>query len=74
MKDFYKHTRKCIDDYNIIDNKIRNSVEETTDDEDEFMVNYFLYLAHALIKDAGFSSIERDKLCKMADIINDICR
>ena len=74
MIDFYKNTRKCIDDYNIIQNKIRTSEDETNDADDEMMVNHALYLAHALIKDAGYSKIARDELCKMADIINDICR
>ena len=53
---------------------MRISKEETTDIEDEMIANYPLYIAHALIKDAGNSKFAREELCKMADIINDICR
>ena len=74
MIDFYKHTRKCIDDYNMLQNKIRTFAEETTDEEDELMINHSLYLAHALIKDIGTGKIAREELCRMADIINDVCR
>ena len=74
MIDFYKNTRKCIDDYNMIQEKIRTSAEETDDAEDEFMMNYSLYFAHALVKDAGNSKYAREELCRVADIINDICR
>ena len=71
MEDFYKNTRKCIDEYNRIQDKMRNSTEETTDEEDEKIYNHCLHLAHALIKDAGISQIARDEMGKMADIIND---
>lgn len=74
MIDYYKHTRECLDNYNRLQNKIKTCIEETTDEEDELMINHSLYLANALIKDAGLSSIARDELCKMADIINDVCR
>ena len=51
MTDFYKNTRACIDEYNVIVNKIYRSTEETTNSEDERLQNHPLYLAHALIKD-----------------------
>ena len=71
MEDFYKNTRKCIDEYNRIQDKMRYSTEETTDEEDEKIYNHCLHLAHALIKDAGISQTARDEMGKMADIIND---
>ena len=33
MEDFYKYTRACIDEYNRIQDKIRNCADETTDEE-----------------------------------------
>ena len=74
MKDYYKNTRKCIDQYNQILNKIKTCDECTVDDEDEFLANFCIYLAHALIKDHGFGSISREELSKIADIINDVIR
>lgn len=74
MIDSYRYTRECIDEFNMIQNKMRTGSDETTDEEDEKMINHSLYLAHALIKDAGYGRIAREELCKMADIINDICR
>lgn len=74
MFDNYKYTRECIDEFNMIQEKIRTGLEETTDEEDEKMINHSLYLAHALIKDVGKGPIAREELCKTADIINDICR
>lgn len=35
MKDYYKNTRECIDDYNRIIDEICNSPRDTTDEEDE---------------------------------------
>ena len=70
MKDFYSHTRDCIDKYNFIANKIKNNEEDTTENEDEFMGNFCIYLAHALIQDVGFGGLAREELMKTADIIN----
>ena len=72
MKDFYSHTRACIDKYNVISNKIMNGVETTTNEEDEFIGNFCIYLAHALISDTGFGELARQELGKVADIINDV--
>ena len=74
MIDYYKHTRECIDKYNMLQNNIKTCAEETTDEEDELMINHMLYLARALIKDIGIGKIAKDELCKLADIINDSCR
>lgn len=48
-------------------------VYDTTDEEDEFLQNFCLYFAHALIKDTGFSKPARDELSKIAEIIRDVC-
>ncbi len=75
MNDFYENTRECIDRYNQIIDKIMNNYdEETSDEEDEFLDNFCIYLAHALIKDTGTSQRPREELCKVANIINDVVR
>ena len=72
MKDFYKNTRECIDKYNQIQEEIRSSATEVDDEGDEFLTNFCLHLAHALIKDTGTSQLSREELGKVADIINDV--
>lgn len=72
MDDFYKYTRAHIDEYNRIMSKIRTSQDETTDEEDEFLVNEPIYLAHALLKDIGLNKRGRELLGVTADIINDV--
>ena len=74
MIDYYKNVRNCIDEYNRIQDKIRNCEEPTTGIEDEFLQNHCIHLAHALIKDAGYGSRSREEMCKMADIVNDVLR
>ena len=74
MEDFYKNTRACIDEYNRIQDKMRNCADETTDDEDEIIYNHCIYLAHAIIKDCGMSKVARQEMGRMADIINDIIK
>ena len=74
MKDYYLNTRKCIDTYNNYLCEIKGAPQELSDDKDEFLQNFCLHLAHALIKDTGSGQIARDELCKVADIINDVCR
>ena len=74
MEDFYKNTRLCIDEYNRIQDKMRNCADETTDDEDEFIYNHCIYLAHAIIKDAGMSNAAREEIKQMAKIIIDIIK
>ena len=74
MKDYYSHTRKVIDTYNNISNDIKIGVSEVDENKDEFMQNFCLHLAHALIKDTGSGQLAREELCKVADIINDVIR
>lgn len=74
MKDYYKNTRDCIDMYNQVVDKIGNNWNDTTNVEDEFLQNFCIHLAHALIKDTGFGSTSREELSKVADIINDVIR
>ena len=74
MKDFYKTTRGCIDKYNEICDKVAHGAEELSNDEDEYLANFCLYLAHALIKDTGEGQLARDEIEKVADIINVVIR
>ena len=74
MKDFYKTTRSCIDKYNEICDKVTNDSQEISNDEDEYLTNFCLYLAHALIKDTGEGQLARDEIEKVADIINVVIR
>lgn len=74
MKDFYKSTRECIDKYNQVLDEIYNGTMEISDEQDEFLTNFCLYLAHALIKDTGEGGDAREELTKVADIINDVIR
>lgn len=53
MKDYYKNTRSCIDTYNEVVERILHGTNESTNEDDEFMANFCLYLSHALIKDTG---------------------
>ena len=72
MKDYYKNVRFVIDRYNQIANKIFTFTEETNEDDDEFLQNFCLHMAHALIKDFGYGQISRDELSRIANIINDV--
>ena len=74
MKDYYINTRNCIDTYNAIQDKIQNHIDTTNETEDEFLHNFCIYFAHALIKDTGFGQTSREELEKVADIINDVIR
>ena len=74
MKDYYVNTRNLIDKYNEVINKIVSSCYESTEQEDEFLTNFCIYLAHALIKDTGMGQTSREELGKVADIINDVIR
>lgn len=74
MKDYYPTVRETIDRYNQTMNNIANCKEETTDDDDEFLQNFSIYLAHALIKDTGGGQCAREELEKAADIINVVVR
>lgn len=53
MYNFYPSTTQCINKYNIIQYKMENLSVETSEVEDEFITNFCVYLAHALIKDTG---------------------
>ena len=53
---------------------MRNCADETTDDEDELIYNHCIYLAHAIIKDAGMSNAAREEIKQMAKIIIDIIK
>ena len=72
MEDYYSHTREVIDRYNDIINKIYISPEETNDEDDEFLQNFCIHLAHALIKDHKYGQTSRDELVKCANIIIDV--
>lgn len=74
MKDYYKNTRECLDKYNTVQEDIKICNNETSDDDDEFLINFPIYLAHALVKDFGFGQCSREQLEKTADIINDLIR
>lgn len=72
MTNYFKNTTDLIDKYNQVINKIRTSKNETTDEDDEFMINFCIYLAHALIKDYGDGGIARSELLRCAKIIKDV--
>lgn len=68
-KNYYTNTMDCLNKYNEICHKIACSPDETTEEEDEYLQNFALYLAHSLIKDFGFGPVSRNELIKVADII-----
>lgn len=72
MKDYYKNTRSVIDQYNQIVNEVYASLEETTDEEDEFITNFYLYLSHALIKDTGLSRAAIEELHKISKVLSTV--
>ena len=72
MTDYYANTRAVFDRYNAVQNKIKTSPEVTTDDEDEFLQNFCIHLAHALVKDTGYGQQSREELGRVADIIGDV--
>ncbi len=74
MKDYYSNTRSCLDHFNYIQDKIKNQDIVTSEEDDEFLQNFCLYLAHALIKDTGYGQVSRDELGKTMDIVNDVIR
>lgn len=53
MKDFFENTRRCMDKYNELQEKMLSSSIDTTDEEDEFLDNFQDYLSSALIDDYG---------------------
>lgn len=72
MKNYFKNTMELFDRYNQVIDKIKTSQLATTEDEDEFLANFSLYLAHALIKDYGMGAVSREELSKCAMIIGDV--
>lgn len=72
MKNYYENTTQIINKYNETINQIEHGSFETSERQDEFLQNFCIYLAHALIKDHGFGSHSREELCKVADIIRDV--
>ena len=48
------------------------SLEETTDEEDEFITNFYLYLSHALIKDTGLSGAAIEELHKISKVLSTV--
>ena len=58
--------------FNNLMDKIYHSTEPTTDDEDEFAINFCVYLAHALLKDYGDTGQARDELLRCVKIIEDV--
>ena len=74
MKDYYENTREIMNTYNMVQDKILTHSDETTSEEDEFLQNFCIHFAHALIKDTGYGSHSREELGKICDIINDVIR
>lgn len=72
MKDYYRNTRACISEYNRIIDKVFTGEQELTDEEDEKLDNHCLYLAHALLKDAGPGEKSREDMRKMCTVMLDI--
>jgi len=72
MTDYFVNTRSAIDKYNEIINHIQTSSHETTDEDDEYIYNYHLYLAHALLMDYGPQGTSRSELRQIAKIILDV--
>lgn len=73
LKNYYEHTTQCIKEYNRIMYKIQYAEVDTTEEEDEFVMNFCIHLAHALIKDTGGGQLARAELCKVADIVKEVC-
>jgi hypothetical protein len=51
---------------------IKTKTTEIDEESEEFVMNFCLHLAHALIKDTGSGQLAREELGKVADIINDV--
>ena len=74
MHDYYLYTREVFNKYNLVQEKIKNLDDSTSEEEDEFLQNFCIYLAHALIKDTGDGPISRQELVKVANIILEVCK
>ena len=73
MKNYYENTINFINEYNRIMDKMMFGEDSTTEDEDEFITNTCIHLAHSLIKDVGTGQVSRIELCKTANVIKDVC-
>ena len=51
MKDYFANTNWCLMMYNIIQHQIKTSEVETSDLQDEFLMNFQEYLARAIRAD-----------------------
>ena len=69
MINYFTNTVSAINNYNFIIDKIKTSESETTNVEDEYLSNFCLHFAHALIEDYGFGGASRDELLRIAKII-----
>lgn len=74
LKDYYKNTRECIDEYNEIVEKVFEDTQELTDELTEKLDHHCIYLAHALLKDAGPGATARQELSRMCDVIKAVLK
>ena len=68
MTDYFKTTRAYLDEYNLIQEKIKSSPVETTDSEDTFLDSFIYLLTNGLMIDLGYN---RQELIQMRDILTD---
>lgn len=68
MTDYFKTTRAYLDEYNRIQEKIKSSLVETTDSEDNFLDSFIYLLTNGLMSDLGYN---RQELIQMRDILTD---
>ena len=73
MKNFYENTFACLNRYNELQDLMEFHYDSTTEEQDEFVINFPVYLAHALIKDTGFGRESRRQLRQAAEIIKAMC-
>lgn len=66
MQDYYERTRKCIDEYNRIADKIKYRVDDTSYKEDEFLDHHYTLLSEALVEDIQDKSFLK--------VLMDVCR
>ena len=66
MTDYFKTTRAYLDEYNLIQEKIKSSPVETTDSEDTFLDSFIYLLTNGLMIDLGYN---RQELIQMRDIL-----
>ena len=74
MKDYYENTKAVFNRYNAVQEKIQSHSEETNAEDDEFLQNFCIYFAHALIKDTGYGAHSREELTRICDVVLDVIR